>query len=94
MKKIVLTLALTLAFATAAFAAEGKVKSVADGVVVVEMAGDAKLKKGGGVKLNGKTGKVTAVEGSTVTIKCSKSVDLKTGETVKVEKAAAASQGC
>lgn len=94
MKKMILILALSVFAATAAFAAEGKVKSVADGSVVVELAGDASLKKGGGVKLNGKAGKVTAIEGNVVTIKSKVAADLKAGDAVKVDKASASMQGC
>jgi len=93
MKKIIIMLALSLFAATAAFAAEGKVVSVADGAVVVEMGADAKLKKGAGVKLNGKTGKVTAVDGTKVTIKAKIADELKAGDKVKVDKAASM-QGC
>lgn len=93
MKKIIIMLALSLFAATAAFAAEGKVVSVADGHVVVDMGSDAKLKVGSGVKLNGKAGKVTAVEGNKLTIKTRNAADLKAGDGVKVDKAAAL-QGC
>lgn len=93
MKKIIIILALSLFAATAAFAAEGKVVSVADGAAVVEMGADAKLKKGAGVKLNGKTGKVTAVDGTKVTIKAKIADELKAGDKVKVDKAASM-QGC
>ncbi|MDD2542788.1 MAG: hypothetical protein PHH28_17350, partial [Desulfuromonadaceae bacterium] len=64
MKKIIIMLSLSLFVATAVFAAEGKVVSVADGQAVVEMGTDAKLKKNAAVKLNGKSGKVTEVEGT------------------------------
>lgn len=94
MKKMILILALSVFAATAAFAVEGKVKSVADGSVVVDLAGDASLKKGNNVKLNGKTGKVTAIEGNVVTIKSKVAEDLKAGDAVKVEKASASMQGC
>lgn len=93
MKKIIIMLALSLFAATAAFAAEGKVVSVADGAAVVEMGADAKLKKGAGVKLNGKAGKVTAVDGTKVTIKAKVADELKAGDTVRVDKAASM-QGC
>lgn len=93
MKKIIIMLSLSLFVATAAFAAEGKVVSVADGLAVVEMGADAKLKKGSGVKLNGKSGKVTAVDGSKVTIKARIAAELKAGDKVKVDKAASM-QGC
>lgn len=93
MKKIIIMLALSLFAATAAFAAEGKVVSVADGAAVVEMGADAKLKKGAGVKLNGKAGKVTAVDGTKVTIKARVADELKAGDTVRVDKAASM-QGC
>ena len=93
MKKIIVMLALSLFAATAAFAAEGKVVSVADGVAVVEMGADAGLKKGASVKLNGKNGKVTAVDGVKVSIKSKIAAELKTGDTVKVDKAASM-QGC
>ncbi|MBW4057171.1 MAG: hypothetical protein HIU83_17635 [Proteobacteria bacterium] len=93
MKKIIIMLALSLFAATAAFAAEGKVVSVADGHATVEMGSDAKLKKGAAVKLNGKSGKVTAVDGTKVTIKAGNAAGLKAGETVKVDKAASM-QGC
>lgn len=93
MKKIIIMFALSLFVATAAFAAEGKVVSVADGAAVVEMGADSKLKKGAGVKLNGKAGKVTAVEGNMVTIKTKIADELKVGDTVKVDKAASM-QGC
>jgi len=94
MKKIIALLALSLFAATAAFAAEGKVVSVADGAVVVDMGLDAKFKSGANVKLNGKAGKVTAVDGAKLTIKSSSAVGLKAGDTVKVDRAAAAMQGC
>jgi len=94
MKKIILMLALSLFAATAAFAAEGKVVSVADGAAVVDMGADNQLKKGNSVKLNGKSGKVTAAEGNTITVKSSCAADLKAGDTVKVDKAAAVMQGC
>lgn len=93
MKKIIIMLTLSLFAATAAFAAEGKVVSVADGHAVVDMGADAKLKKGANVKLNGKIGKVTAVDGVKVTIKASSAADLKAGDTVKVDKMASM-QGC
>ncbi len=93
MKKIISVLALSLFAATAAFAAEGKVVSVADGQAVVEMGADAKFKKGAGVKLNGKAGKVTAVDGTKLPIKASNAADLKAGDTVKVDKMASM-QGC
>ena len=93
MKKIIIMLALSLFAATAAFAAEGKVVSVADGAAVVEMGADAKLKKGAGVKLNGKAGKVTAVDGTKITIKAKVADELKAGDTVRVDKAASM-QGC
>lgn len=93
MKKIIVMLALSLFAATAAFAAEGKVVSVADGVAVVEMGADAGLKKGAGVKLNGKGGKVTEVDGTKVSIKSKVAAELKAGDTVKVDKAASM-QGC
>ncbi|MDD2272106.1 MAG: hypothetical protein PHP95_16720 [Desulfuromonadaceae bacterium] len=93
MKKTIIVLALSLFAATAAFAAEGKVVSVADGAAVVDMGSDAKLKKGAGVKLNGKAGKVTAVDGTKVTIKARTADELKAGDTVRVDKAATM-QGC
>ncbi|MDD2310169.1 MAG: hypothetical protein PHH91_11360 [Desulfuromonadaceae bacterium] len=94
MKKIITMLALSLFAATAAFAAEGKVISVADGQAVLEMGTDAKLKKGAGVKLNGKSGKVISVDGTKITIKAKIASELKAGDTVKVDKAAASMQGC
>jgi len=93
MKKVALFLALALFAATAAFAAEGKVKSVSDDKITVEMSDIAKLKKGGSVKINGKAGKITAMDGNTITIKSSKSSDLKVGESVKVDKVSDM-QGC
>ncbi|MEI7816512.1 MAG: hypothetical protein WCI45_04880 [Desulfuromonadales bacterium] len=86
MKKIILLLALSLCAASVAFAAEGKVKSVSDDKVTVEMADSAKLKKGGSVKINGKAGKVTSVDGTTIVIKSGKASEFKAGETVKVDK--------
>lgn len=94
MKKIITLLALSIFAATAAFAAEGKVVSVADGVAVVDLGAGATFKQGAKVKLNGKAGQVTAVDGSKVTVKAPNAADLKTGDTVKVDKAAAALQGC
>jgi len=93
MKKMVLFLALSLFAATAAFAAEGKVKSVSDDKIIVEMSDTAKLKKGGSVKINGKAGKITAMEGKTITIKSKKAAELKAGENVKVDKVSEM-QGC
>ena len=94
MKKIIAICALSLFAATAAFAAEGKVVSIADGAAVVDMGADAKFKAGAKVKLNGKAGKVTAVDGSKLTIQAPNAADLKAGDSVKVDKAAAALQGC
>ena len=93
MKKTALFLALTLFVATAAFGAEGKVKSVSDDKIIVEMSDTAKLKKGGSVKINGKAGKITAMEGKTITIKSKKAAELKAGENVKVDKVSEM-QGC
>ena len=86
MKKIALFLALSMVAATAAFAAEGKVKSVSDDKITVEMSDTAKLKKGSSVKVNGKAGKITAMDGKTITIKSGKASELKAGESVKVDK--------
>jgi len=93
MKKIITMLALSVFVATAAFAVEGKVISVADGQAVIEMGTDAKLKKGAPVKLNGKAGKVISVDGTKITIKASSAADLKAGDSAQVVKAAAM-QGC
>ena len=86
MKKTALFLALTLFAASAAFAAEGKIKSIIDDKVTVEMSDTAKMKKGGSVKINGKAGKITAMDGNTITVKSGKAAELKAGETVKVDK--------
>ena len=86
MKKIVLFLALALCAASVACAAEGKVKSVNGDKVIAEMSDTAKLKKGGSVKINGKSGKITSLEGNTITIKCGKAAELKAGDAVKVDK--------
>jgi preprotein translocase subunit YajC len=93
MKKTALFLALSLLISTAAFAAEGKVKSVNDDKITVEMSDTAKLKKGAGVKINGKAGKITSMDGSTITIKANKASELKAGEAVKVDKVDSM-QGC
>ena len=93
MKKLIILLVLSLFAATAAFAAEGTVVSVADGHAVVDMGDGAKLKKGANVKLNGKIGKVTAVDGTKITIKAGNADELKPGEAVKVDKMASM-QGC
>ena len=69
MKKIALLLALTLITATAAFAVEGKVKPVSDDKITVGMSDTQKLKKSAGVKINGKAGKIAAMDGNTITIK-------------------------
>jgi len=50
------------------------------------MSDTAKLKKGASVKINGKAGKITAMEGKSITIKANKPSDLKVGEAVKVDK--------
>ena len=93
MKKIVLFLALSLFATTAAIAADGKVKSVNDDKITVEMSDDAKLKKGASVKINGKAGKITSMDGTTITIKANKPSELKAGEAVKVDKVTEM-QGC
>lgn len=92
MRRVICAIALCLCYAVTGFAAEGKVVSVADGQAVVELAGTS-LKKGAPVKLNGKAGKVIAVDGNKVTIKTANSADLKAGDAVKVDKSAAL-QGC
>ncbi len=94
MKKLIILLVLSLFAATAAFAAEGTVVSVADGHAVVAMGAGATFKQGAKVKLNGKTGQVTAVDGGNLTIKAPNAGDLKAGDRVKVDKAAVALQGC
>lgn len=86
MKKIILVLALAFFAATSAFAAEGKVKSISEDKVIVEMSDAKNLKKGSSVKVNGKAGKITAKDGTTITIKCDKTSELKAGESVKVDK--------
>lgn len=86
MKKIVLILAMTLFAATASFAGEGKIKSVSDDKITVEMTDVAKLKKGASVKINGKSGKIVSMDGKTITIKASKPSELQAGETVKVDR--------
>lgn len=86
MKKIALFLAMALFTATAAFAADGKVKSVSDDKITVEMSDTAKLKKGVNVKINGKAGKITSMDGKTITVKTNKPSELKAGESVKVDK--------
>lgn len=93
MKKTALFLVLSLFAAVAAFAAEGKVKSVNDDKITVEMPDTAKLKKGVSVKINGKAGKITSMDGTTLTIKTNKPSELKAGETVKVDKLSDM-QGC
>lgn len=93
MKRFLSVLALAFLTAAAAHAADGKVVSVADGAAVVDMGADAKLKQGAKVKLNGKAGTVTAVDGTRLTIKAPNVAELKAGDTVKVDKAAAL-QGC
>ena len=93
MKKIIIMLALSMFVATAVFASEGKVVSIADGAAVVDMGAGNDLKKGAGVKLNGKAAKVTAVDGTKVTIKAANAAELKAGDKVKVDKAASM-QGC
>ncbi len=87
MKKTVLFLVLSLCVASVACAAEGKVKSVSDDKITVEMSDVAKLKKGGSVKINGKAGKITAMEGTTITVKSGKASEFKAGESVKIDKA-------
>ena len=94
MKKLIMLVVLSVFAATAAFAAEGKVVSVADGAAVVDMGTDAKFKAGAKVKMNGKAGKVTAVDGGKITIQAPNAAELKAGDAVKVDKAAAALQGC
>ncbi len=93
MKRIVSMLALALFAASAAYAAEGKVVSVADGAAVVDMGAEAGFKAGAKVRINGKSGTVTAVDGAKLTIKAANAGALKAGETVKVNKAAEL-QGC
>lgn len=94
MKKIIIVLALSMFAATAAFADTGKVVSVADGKAVVDMGADNKLKKGSGIKIDGKNGKVLAVEGNNLTLKVrGGTAHLKAGDTVDVKKAAIM-QGC
>ena len=94
MRSLVSVLMLAFLTATAAHAADGKVVSVAEGAAVVEMGADAKFRKGAKVKLNGKAATVTAVEGTRLTIKAPNAAELKAGDSVSVDKAAAALQGC
>jgi len=59
---------------------------------VVEM-DSAKVKKGGSVKINGKLGKIMAIDGPLVTIKPAKVLEVKAGDKVTVDKVTE-SQGC
>lgn len=93
MKRFISLLALAFFVAGAAHAADAKVISVAEGAAVVDVGADADFKAGAKVRLNGKNGTVTAVDGSKVTIKTSGADALKAGDTVKVIKAKAL-QGC
>ncbi len=93
MKRFASLLVLALFAASAAHAAEGKVVSVADGAAVVDMGAAAKFKSGEKIKLNGRTGTVTTVEGGKLTIKAPNAGALKAGEAVKVDKAVQL-QGC
>lgn len=93
MNRILVGLAAALLATTAAYADEGKVVSVVDGKVVVDMGGPAKYKAGSKVKLNGKVGTVTAVDGDKLTVKAPNAADLAAGGSVKVDKAPAL-QGC
>lgn len=92
MKRFVIILSLALFGASAASAGTGKVESVSDGQVVVEMKEPGRLKKGNSVKLEGKTGNITAVNGNRFTIRV-KNIQLKPGDTVSVEKGSDM-QGC
>ncbi len=94
MKKAIITLLLAVLSAATAFAAEGTVVSVGNGAAVVDLGSAASFKVGAKVKLNGKAGKVTAAEDGKLTIEAPNAADLKAGDTVKVDKAAAALQGC
>lgn len=84
--------------ATAAFAApvKGKVESVKDRAIVVKTEGALGpwVKKGIQVKINQKlNGKITAVEGATVTLSSPKAGELKAGEEITFDKSLAAA-GC
>lgn len=84
--------------ATAAFAApvKGKVESVKDRTIVVKTEGALGpwAKKGIQVKINHKlNGKITAVEGATVTLSSPKAGELKAGEEISFDKSLAAA-GC
>ena len=94
MKKLLVALLLVVLGSSAAFAAEGKIVAVTDGTAVVDMGSTPGFKAGSKVKLNGKAGKVTAVDGNKLSIQAPNVGDMKAGDTVKVDKAAAALQGC
>lgn len=94
MKKIFATVAMVVLGASTVFAAEGKVVSVSDGIAVVDMGSAPQFKAGAKVKLNGKAGKVTVVDGTKLSVQAPNTSDFKAGDTVKLDKAAAALQGC
>lgn len=85
-KRICLTLSLIAFAATSVYAAEGKIKSVTDDKVVVELSAPGNLKKGSSVKVNSKAGKITAVEGNLFSVKLKKAAGFKAGDAVKVDK--------
>jgi RNase P/RNase MRP subunit p29 len=89
---------LAVLVATAAFAApaKGKVMSVKERTVVVKTEGALApwVKKGIQVKINHKlNGKITAVDGATVTLSSPKADELKAGEEITFDKSLAAA-GC
>lgn len=86
MKRALLIISLVSFTATSALAATGKVKSVSDDKIVVDITDAGKLKKGSSVKVNSTAGKITSVEGNSFTIKSKKAAEFKAGDQVTVEK--------
>lgn len=87
-----------LAAAAAAFAAPVKatVASVADNAIVLKVDGEpaAWVKKGQAVRINKKfNGKITAVEGASVTLASPKAGEVKVGEAITFDKSLATG-GC
>lgn len=93
MKKAMIALAVALLMAGSAHANEGKLLAVDQGSIVVDMGSEAVFKSGAKVKINGRSGTVTAVDGAKLTIKVRNTTEWKSGDAVKVERAPQL-QGC
>jgi preprotein translocase subunit YajC len=98
MKRVLAVLAVLALGATLALAApmKGKVTSVAEKKVTIELVGEKApwLKKGAAVKFQGGVGRVVEIKDAVLTINTKSAAKLKAGDAIELDKGPADLAGC